>query len=85
MLKYIVLLLLSMNVMAVETVTYTEINKEIKCLADNIYFEARNESVKGQVAVASVTKNRVKSKHYPNTICKVVWEHRQFSWTLDGN
>jgi len=84
MLKYIVLLLLSMNVMAVETVTYTEINKEIKCLADNIYFEARNESVKGQVAVASVTKNRVKSKHYPNTICKVVWEHRQFSWTLDG-
>jgi len=56
---------------------------ELKCLADNIYHEARNESIKGQVAVALVTINRVNSQYYPNTICEVVWEYKQFSWTLD--
>jgi len=86
MLKYITLLvvyiLLYTPANADETITIIE--KEIKCLADNIYFEARNESVKGQLAVAHVTANRVKSEKYPNTICSVVWEYRQFSWTLDG-
>lgn len=60
------------------------IDKEIKCLADNIYFEARNESTKGQVAIALVTLNRIKSRKYPNSICKVVWQYKQFSWTIDG-
>ena len=60
------------------------IQKQEKCLADNIYFEARNETTKGQIAVALVTLNRVRSNKYPNTICKVVWEHKQFSWTSDG-
>jgi len=58
--------------------------KEIRCLAKNIYFEARSESKRGQFAVAAVTMNRVKSKKYPNNICKVVWQRRQFSWTHDG-
>lgn len=68
--------------------------KEKTCLAHNIYFEARNESYEGKLAVATVTTNRVNSKHYPNTYCEVVWEQRtnprtgkkvpQFSWTLDG-
>ena len=70
--------------MASERKAFVEISKEIKCLADNIYFEARNESTKGQLAVALVTNNRVNSKIYPDTICDVVWEYRQFSWTLDG-
>ena len=85
MLKYILLgLLLSTNVIASETITVTGTSKEMKCLADNIYFEARNESVMGQLAVALVTTNRVKSTKYPNTVCKVVWEYKQFSWTIDG-
>ena len=85
MIKYILLVLLLLtSAHANDRIVVTKIEKEIKCLADNIYFEARNESIKGQVAVASVTKNRVNSKYYPDTICKVVWEHRQFSWTLDG-
>jgi len=80
MIKYLlVFLALTSNAVALEY-----IEEEIKCLADNIYFEARNESIKGQVAVALVTINRVKSKHYPDNICDVVWEHKQFSWTLDG-
>lgn len=42
------------------------------CLAENIYYEARSESVKGQVAVASVTLNRANDPRFPNTICGVV-------------
>ena len=56
---------------------------EAECLAKNIYHESRGESLKGQVAVAMVTLNRVKSGKYPNTICAVVYQKAQFSWTLD--
>lgn len=69
-------------------------DKEIECLAQNIYFEAKSESLKGQIAVGLVTINRVLSEKYPNTICEVVWQKRkhpktgkwvaQFSWTWDG-
>ncbi len=58
--------------------------QERRCLAMNIYFEARGEPTVGQVAVAMVTMNRVLSKRYPSSICKVVWQRRQFSWTHDG-
>jgi len=54
------------------------------CLQQNIFFEARNQSTLGQAAVAWVTLNRVESARYPNTICEVVWQHKQFSWTHDG-
>lgn len=59
-------------------------DKELNCLALNIYFESRGESILGQKAVAWVTLNRVKSKKYPNTICGVVYQKGQFSWTFDG-
>lgn len=42
------------------------------CLAENIYFEARNEDIQGQLAVASVTLNRVNDSRFPSTICGVV-------------
>jgi len=58
--------------------------RQLRCLALNIYFEARGESTEGQLAVALVTANRVKSPRYPNTMCGVVWQKRQFSWTHDG-
>lgn len=57
--------------------------KEIHCLALNIYHEARGEPHEGQLAVAYVTMNRVASPRYPKTVCGVVWQHRQFSWTHD--
>jgi len=57
---------------------------EMDCLAQNIYFEARNQSTFGKVAVAMVTLNRVESNKYPDTICDVVWQPKQFSWTHDG-
>ena len=45
---------------------------ERECLADNIYFEARNQGFAGWVAVAQVTLNRVRDDRFPNTICEVV-------------
>lgn len=54
------------------------------CLQQNIYFEARNQSTTGQVAIAWVTLNRMEAEQYPDTICDVVWQNRQFSWTHDG-
>jgi len=45
---------------------------EAYCLAENIYYEARNEDIRGQFAVASVTLNRANDSRFPNTICGVV-------------
>jgi len=47
---------------------------ESQCLALNIYHEARNQPKIGQLAVASVTINRVNDDRFPNTICGVVYE-----------
>lgn len=54
---------------------------ELGCLALNIYHEGRGEDRKGQAAIAAVTMNRVQSKNYPDTVCEVVWQDKQFSWT----
>lgn len=54
------------------------------CLAKNMYFESRGESQVGQEFVAWVTLNRVMDPNFPNDICSVVWQDRQFSWTHDG-
>lgn len=57
---------------------------QLLCMQQNVFFEARNQSEAGQEAVAWVTLNRVRSPKYPNTICEVVWQNKQFSWTHDG-
>jgi spore germination cell wall hydrolase CwlJ-like protein len=56
---------------------------EKRCLALNIYHEARGEGKEGMMAVANVTMNRVRSSAYPSTVCRVVYQHKQFSWVLD--
>lgn len=56
--------------------------QELGCLAMNIYHEGRGEPARGRAAIASVTMNRVQSDHYPDTVCEVVWQYRQFSWTV---
>jgi len=64
--------------------------KAEKCLANAVYFEARGESVRGQIAVAQVVMNRVFSPFYPNDVCSVVYQnaHRhlacQFTFACDG-
>ena len=58
--------------------------EQLYCGAQNIYHESRGESNLGQIAVAHVVRNRVESLKYPNTVCEVIWEPKQFSWTHDG-
>jgi spore germination cell wall hydrolase CwlJ-like protein len=64
--------------------------KAEKCLANAVYFEARGEAVRGQMAVAQVVMNRVFSGYYPNDVCKAVYQnaHRrlacQFTFACDG-
>ena len=55
--------------------------KQHNCLALNIYHESRGERVEGQIAVAHVTINRVAHKKWPASICDVVYQPKQFSWT----
>jgi spore germination cell wall hydrolase CwlJ-like protein len=57
--------------------------KEKLCLAKAIYFEARNQSIEGKIAVGTVVMNRVKTGMHPNTICEVVHTGCQFSWNCD--
>ena len=71
-------------------------SEELECMSKNIYFEAAMESTAGKLAVAQVTMNRVRSTHYPNTVCKVITQgihykngfpvkdRCQFSWYCDG-
>lgn len=61
--------------------TLQAVDNEFDCLVRNVYQEARGEPFQGQVAVALVTLNRTKSERFPSTICGVVYQKGQFSWT----
>lgn len=62
-----------------------------RCLTQAIYYEARNQSLAGQMAVADVVLNRVENRRYPDDICGVVFQGSkrrtgcQFSFTCDGS
>lgn len=69
-------------------ITMAEREKQLACLAKNIYFEAATEPFEGKVAVAQVTINRANSGRFPEDICDVVFQKTifvdrvvcQFSW-----
>lgn len=68
---------------------YTEKEeKELRCLAENIYHEAGNQSQTGKIGVAFVTLNRARNPLYPSDVCKVVYERYnevcQFSWVCEA-
>jgi len=56
-------------------------SRDLRCLAQNIFFEAGTESMLGKIAVGQVTVNRVKIGHWGETVCEVVNSKGQFSWT----
>ncbi|MEO1093072.1 MAG: cell wall hydrolase [Pseudomonadota bacterium] len=56
----------------------------VTCLAQNMWFEARGSSEQDQLAVAHVVLNRVADRRYPDAVCDVIWQPKQFSWTHDG-
>ena len=54
------------------------------CLAMAIFFEGRDQSITGQQAIANVIMNRVESHRWPDTVCEVVTQRKQYSFTHDG-
>jgi spore germination cell wall hydrolase CwlJ-like protein len=63
--------------------------QQVKCMADNIYFEAGNQSDKGKIAVSNVVMNRTKDSRFSSTPCGVVKQKRggvcQFSWVCSNH
>lgn len=61
-----------------------EFNKQVLCMARNLYYEAGSESYEGKLAVAQVTMNRTRHPNFPSTVCDVVYQRingiYQFSW-----
>jgi spore germination cell wall hydrolase CwlJ-like protein len=57
---------------------------EYECMIEAIHFEAKGESTHGKVAVANVILNRVDSRRFPDTICEVVYQPKQFSYLNKG-
>lgn len=92
----IIITVAQVNNLAAQEKLATITEEDQMCLAQNIYFEAGNQSVEGQVAVAWVTLNRMEDSSFPDTICDVVKQARrdengniirhkcQFSWYCDG-
>ncbi len=64
--------------------TNTELSEDMRCLAGTVYFESKGESLEGQLAVAKVVLARVESSRFPNNICDVVYQRRQFSFVRNG-
>jgi spore germination cell wall hydrolase CwlJ-like protein len=62
----------------------TPLDEQGNCLATAVYFEARGESLEGQLAVARVVMNRAASGRYPSDWCSVVKQPAQFSFVRHG-
>lgn len=79
--------LLAVILLSISSITHSFTGNEY-CLAQNIWHEARGEATEDNLepwlAVAFVTLNRAKSWRWPMTVCGVVWDDSQFSWTNDA-
>ena len=64
-------------------ISYPVSDKELHCLALNVYFEARDQDPDGQFAVADVVMHRVNHSNYPDTICGVVKQGVYHTWSPD--
>lgn len=58
--------------------------RDLECMAEALYHEARGEGTRGQQAVAEVILNRVDSRQFPSSVCGVINQPRQFSYTIGG-
>jgi len=75
------------------TTSARDVEKQLQCMARNIYWEAASEPFEGKVAVAQVTINRVQSGKFADSVCGVVHQKTkfvekvvcQFSWFCETN
>lgn len=73
-------------------VSIEQVERDLQCMAINIYREAGHEPFEGKVAVAQVTMNRVENPEFPKNVCDVVYQKNkvyekivcQFSWYCDS-
>lgn len=75
--------LMRTNIESAGGIRQAVVDKQVRCLAENVYYESRGESLQGQIAVAKVTLNRL-DEGYAKTVCGVVKQGCQFSWVCDG-
>lgn len=79
----------NISMAAQNEVTNSNDQRQIECLAKNIYREAGGESIKGKYAVAHVVMNRAKSGKFRSNPCDVVYQRSskgcQFSWVCKGS
>jgi spore germination cell wall hydrolase CwlJ-like protein len=59
-------------------------SRDVACLAEALYFEARGTGAAGKEAVGHVVLNRMKNREFPNTVCGVISDRCQFSYRCDG-
>ena len=85
------LVLLPLTAQAGERAAAKSIEADLRCIAQNIYFEARGEPLEGKLAVGHVVMNRMADRRFPRKACSVIRQggerrlHRcQFSWWCDG-
>lgn len=61
-----------------------DLDDEMRCLAVAVYYESKGEPLEGQLAVAQVILNRRDSGRFASSLCGVVYQRGQFSFTWDG-
>lgn len=76
-----------------EFVSVRDKERQLKCMTQNIYYEASHEPAEGKIAVAQVVMNRMASGDFPTDPCQVIFQRNvfykntvcQFSWYCDGS
>jgi len=74
----------SLDELVAETDLDESLDAEMRCLATAVYYEARSESLAGQLAVAHVVLSRARSGRFPSSLCGVVTQRGQFSFVRAG-
>jgi hypothetical protein len=74
--------LMNTNIESAGGVSAAVSDREVRCLAENVYYESRGEPLRGQFAVANVTINRL-NEGYAGSVCGVVKQGCQFSWVCE--
>lgn len=75
------LIVVAICIIPVMVAAKCDYNKQVMALALNMYHEARGDGLNAMRLVGEVTINRTKSEDFPDTICEVVYQKSQFSWT----
>lgn len=86
MIKILITLFLSFatQISFAETMSCRPNSSSYNCLVCNCYHETRGEPKIGMIAVAKTVLSRAQSDQFPDTVCRVVYQPSQFSWTADS-